>query len=76
MVMEAQWLVEDPVYGCDGIINQLQEEISAHAERARQDVGAARDRPRAQCAAAGYHGCSSAAAAARDDGHRVPDAQM
>nr|CDM85865.1 unnamed protein product [Triticum aestivum]CDM86541.1 unnamed protein product [Triticum aestivum] len=27
MVMEAQWLVEGPVYGCDGIINQLQEEI-------------------------------------------------
>lgn len=27
MAMEAQWRVEDPVYGCTGVISRLQEEI-------------------------------------------------
>ena len=36
MAMEAQWRVGDPVYGCTGIINQLQEEIlAAQCELAR-----------------------------------------
>uniref|UniRef100_A0A0E0AXP1 LOB domain-containing protein n=1 Tax=Oryza glumipatula TaxID=40148 RepID=A0A0E0AXP1_9ORYZ len=29
MAMEAYWRVQDPVYGCTGIINRLQEEIRA-----------------------------------------------
>ncbi|KAM3276480.1 hypothetical protein ACQJBY_044716 [Aegilops geniculata] len=29
MAMEAQWRVGDPVYGCAGVINRLQEEILA-----------------------------------------------
>lgn len=29
MAMEAQWRVGDPVYGCTGVINRLQEEILA-----------------------------------------------
>jgi hypothetical protein len=34
--MEAQWRVGDPVYGCTGIINRLQEEIlAAQCELAR-----------------------------------------
>jgi hypothetical protein len=34
--MEAQWRVGDPVYGCAGIIHQLQEEIlAAQCELAR-----------------------------------------
>ncbi|CAM0911936.1 unnamed protein product [Alopecurus aequalis] len=36
MAMEAQWRVGDPVYGCTGIINRLQEEIlAAQCELAR-----------------------------------------
>ncbi|XP_006660281.1 LOB domain-containing protein 24-like [Oryza brachyantha] len=29
MAMEAYWRVQDPVYGCTGIINRLQDEIRA-----------------------------------------------
>ena len=36
LAMEAQWRVGDPVYGCTGIINRLQEEIlAAQCELAR-----------------------------------------
>jgi hypothetical protein len=44
--MEAQWRVGDPVYGCAGIIHQLQEEIQAAQcelarTRAQLDMAAA-----------------------------------
>ncbi|XP_047080370.1 LOB domain-containing protein 24-like [Lolium rigidum] len=47
LAMEAQWRVGDPVYGCTGIINRLQEEILvAQCElartRAQLDMAAAR----------------------------------
>ncbi|VAI29504.1 unnamed protein product [Triticum turgidum subsp. durum] len=48
MAMEAQWLVEDPVYGCDGIISQLQEEI--------QPTQCKLTRTRAQLAIVPVHG--------------------
>ncbi|KAF7062361.1 hypothetical protein CFC21_068970 [Triticum aestivum] len=77
MEMEAQWRVEDPVYGCTGIISQLQEEIQAtQCELART---------RAQLAIVPAHGAQLQGSTValppppqhqRDDGHRVPISQM
>nr|XP_020171567.1 LOB domain-containing protein 24-like [Aegilops tauschii subsp. strangulata] len=73
MAMEAQWRVEDPVYGCAGIISRLQEEIPAtQCELART---------RAQLAIVPAHGAQLQGSTAalppqRDDGHRVPVTQM
>ncbi|KAF7051136.1 hypothetical protein CFC21_059411, partial [Triticum aestivum] len=72
MAMEAQWRVEDPVYGCAGIISQLQEEIQAtQCELART---------RAQLAIVPAHGAQLQALPPPpppqpDDGHSVPVAQ-
>ena len=73
--MEAQWRVEDPVYGCDGIISQLQEEI--------QPTQCKLTRTRAQLAIVLVHDAQLQDSTAalpppqpqRDDGHRVPVAQ-
>ncbi|KAI4995510.1 hypothetical protein ZWY2020_035413 [Hordeum vulgare] len=77
MAMEARWRVEDPVYGCSGVISQLQEEILAtQCELART---------RAQLAIVLAHGARLQGSTValpppqpqpqRDDGHRVPVAQ-
>ncbi|KAF6993967.1 hypothetical protein CFC21_010774 [Triticum aestivum] len=76
MAMEAQWRVEDPVYGCAGIISQLQEEI--------QPTQCELARTRAQLAIVPVHGAQLQGSTAalpppqpqRDEGHRVPVAQM
>ena len=74
--MEAQWLVEDPLYGCAGIISQLQEEI--------QPTQCELTRTRAQLAIVLVHGAQLQGSTAalpppqpqRDDGQHVLVAQM
>ncbi|XBH58764.1 hypothetical protein VPH35_080145 [Triticum aestivum] len=77
MAMEAQWRVEDPVYGCTGVISQLQEEILAtQCELARTQ---------AQLAIVHAHGAQLQDSTVafpppqpqprRIDGHHVPVAQ-
>ncbi|XBI91608.1 hypothetical protein VPH35_028891 [Triticum aestivum] len=76
MAMEAWWLVEDPVYVCDGIISQLQEEI--------QPTQCKLTMTRAQLAIVPVHGAQLQDSTAalpppqpqRDDGHRVPVPHM